>query len=79
VDGSGGRLADDAPETPDDAQPGEGPPGSLVPVALYRCSRCRATLVVSECRDAGGNIYRRLRNDYAGPIPDGAACPAAIS
>lgn len=57
VDGSGAPLPDDAPPAFDDPISGEG--DGPVEIRLYRCARCRTTLVVS-----GEGDRARLRNAW---------------
>ena len=58
VDAEGIAIDDEAPAILDSAQAGEGEPGTDVPIRLFKCHRCKATLVVS-----GDGDWRRLRND----------------
>lgn len=66
VDGSGDRIADDAPPILDTAQAGEGRPGDVVSVELWRCPACRQTLVVATA--PGGKSHARNAWD-AKPAP----------
>jgi hypothetical protein len=85
VNGSGERIENDAGPVIDDAMPGEGSAGATSFIWLYRCERCRATLVVAECRDGSGRIWRHQRNEWdPKPLPDhsaenGVADPAIVS
>jgi hypothetical protein len=77
VTGDGERIEWDAPWMWDDAIPGEAEPGKQVPLALFRCRKCRTTLVVTKCRNAEGKEYLRSRNEWSKPEPSGR--PMAVT
>lgn len=64
IDGFANRVRLRSPWSYEDALAGEGPFGTQVPVALFRCVRCGVTLVVAECRNEKGETYYRLRNAW---------------